>query len=189
MASSDATWHVYLLRCADDTLYCGVTTDLDRRLAQHNGRLAGGARYTHGGALPQEFVVPVLRVHSLSGKSAAQDILKQVEVCLLGQPTRIVNNIQKFEFIQTEKVSERCLPRKLLVSLSDGKESISDEKKLIFDSVSEDMENRKKSVKLALKNRTFDSRATYWLILRDEETQVEYLRVGMTIDLTFQNLF
>ena len=46
MASSDATWHVYLLRCADDTLYCGVTTDLDRRLAQHNGRLAGGARYT-----------------------------------------------------------------------------------------------------------------------------------------------
>ena len=51
------------------------------------------------------------------------------------------------------------------------------------------MENRKKSVKLALKNRTFDSRATYWLTLRDEETQVEYLRVGMTIDLTFQNLF
>lgn len=46
MASSDATWHVYLLRCADDTLYCGVTTDLDRRQAQHNGRLAGGARYT-----------------------------------------------------------------------------------------------------------------------------------------------
>jgi putative endonuclease len=46
VASSDATWHVYLLRCADDTLYCGVTTDLDRRLAQHNGRLPGGARYT-----------------------------------------------------------------------------------------------------------------------------------------------
>ena len=46
MASSDATWHVYLLRCADNTLYCGVTTDLDRRLAQHNGRLPGGARYT-----------------------------------------------------------------------------------------------------------------------------------------------
>ena len=46
MASTDAVWHVYILRCADDTLYCGVTTDLARRLAQHNGRLAGGARYT-----------------------------------------------------------------------------------------------------------------------------------------------
>lgn len=41
-----ADWHVYLLRCADDSLYCGVTTDVARRLAQHNGLLPGGARYT-----------------------------------------------------------------------------------------------------------------------------------------------
>lgn len=41
-----ATWHVYLVECADGTLYCGVTTDPARRLAQHNGELAGGARYT-----------------------------------------------------------------------------------------------------------------------------------------------
>jgi predicted GIY-YIG superfamily endonuclease len=35
---------VYLLRCADDSLYCGWTNDLDRRLAAHaSGR---GARYT-----------------------------------------------------------------------------------------------------------------------------------------------
>lgn len=41
-----APWRVYLLRCADGTLYCGTTTDTSRRLAQHNGELAGGARYT-----------------------------------------------------------------------------------------------------------------------------------------------
>lgn len=40
------SWHVYLLECADGTLYCGVTTDLDRRLAEHNGESPGGARYT-----------------------------------------------------------------------------------------------------------------------------------------------
>jgi len=39
-------WTVYLLRCADDSLYCGVTTDMDRRLQEHNGLLPGGARYT-----------------------------------------------------------------------------------------------------------------------------------------------
>ncbi len=38
------TWWVYLLRCADGSLYCGVTTDLDRRLAEHNA--GTGARYT-----------------------------------------------------------------------------------------------------------------------------------------------
>ena len=41
-------WHVYLLECADGTLYCGITTDLARRLAQHNGLASGGARYTSG---------------------------------------------------------------------------------------------------------------------------------------------
>lgn len=39
-------WRVYLVRCADDTLYAGVTTDVDRRVRQHNGEVSGGARYT-----------------------------------------------------------------------------------------------------------------------------------------------
>ena len=41
-------WQVYLLECADGTLYTGVATDLERRLRQHNGELTGGARYTRG---------------------------------------------------------------------------------------------------------------------------------------------
>ncbi|WP_459855375.1 GIY-YIG nuclease family protein [Humidesulfovibrio idahonensis] len=41
------SWHVYLLTCADGTLYCGVTSDLARRLAEHNGGPSGaGAKYT-----------------------------------------------------------------------------------------------------------------------------------------------
>lgn len=37
-------WFVYILRCADDSLYTGVAKDVERRLAQHNaGR---GAKYT-----------------------------------------------------------------------------------------------------------------------------------------------
>jgi putative endonuclease len=41
-------WYVYVLRCADDSLYTGVAKDLQRRLLQHNGELAGGSRYTRG---------------------------------------------------------------------------------------------------------------------------------------------
>ncbi len=39
------TWHVYILRCADGTLYTGITTDLERRLKEHNSS-DRGARYT-----------------------------------------------------------------------------------------------------------------------------------------------
>lgn len=40
----DDSWQVYLLRCADGTLYCGITTDMQRRLAQHNAGTA--SKYT-----------------------------------------------------------------------------------------------------------------------------------------------
>lgn len=40
------SWLVYLLECADGSYYCGVTTDLPRRLEEHNGLRSGGARYT-----------------------------------------------------------------------------------------------------------------------------------------------
>ena len=37
-------WFVYILRCADGSLYTGITKDLDRRLEQHNAGTA--SRYT-----------------------------------------------------------------------------------------------------------------------------------------------
>ncbi len=40
------TYYVYLLRCADNSLYAGITTDPARRFAQHAGKLTGGAKYT-----------------------------------------------------------------------------------------------------------------------------------------------
>lgn len=39
-------WYVYLLECSDQTLYTGITTDVDRRLAEHNAGV--GAKYTKG---------------------------------------------------------------------------------------------------------------------------------------------
>jgi putative endonuclease len=38
-------WFVYMLRCADNTLYTGITTDIQRRVSEHN-REQAGAKYT-----------------------------------------------------------------------------------------------------------------------------------------------
>lgn len=42
--TSDDEWIVYLLRCADDSLYTGMTNDVNRRCKQHNAGTA--SRYT-----------------------------------------------------------------------------------------------------------------------------------------------
>jgi len=40
-------WQVYILKCADGTFYTGITTDLKRRLKEHNSSFLG-AKYTRG---------------------------------------------------------------------------------------------------------------------------------------------
>jgi putative endonuclease len=45
-ATAGAAWCVYMLRCADGSLYTGITTDVARRVAEHNGDSGLGARYT-----------------------------------------------------------------------------------------------------------------------------------------------
>ena len=41
-----STWYVYFLRCSDNSLYTGITTDLDRRVFEHNNSNKLGAKYT-----------------------------------------------------------------------------------------------------------------------------------------------
>ena len=57
-------WFCYLLECADGTLYCGITNDLDKRLAAHNS--GEGAKYTRG-----RTPVKLLYRESCADKSAA----------------------------------------------------------------------------------------------------------------------
>ena len=39
-------WQVYIILCSDDSLYTGITTDIERRLAQHTA--GTGAKYFRG---------------------------------------------------------------------------------------------------------------------------------------------
>ena len=39
-------WLIYILKCGDGSLYCGITNNLEKRLKQHKGEIKGGAKYT-----------------------------------------------------------------------------------------------------------------------------------------------
>ncbi len=50
---TQSDWFVYMVRCSDQSLYTGITTDLERRLSSHNQGV--GARYTRS-RLPVKLV-------------------------------------------------------------------------------------------------------------------------------------
>lgn len=69
MARSD--WVVYLLRCRDGSLYCGMTSDIKKRLAAHNsGR---GAKYTRSRR-------PVFLAYSEPAKSKGDALRREAAI-------------------------------------------------------------------------------------------------------------
>ncbi len=150
----------------------------------------GGAKYYHGGPLLQEIVVPVLTVSELKGKRLEETAIRQVGVAMVGTYKKVVTNIPRFEFIQTDAVSDRLKPRSLKISIRDGNELISDEKLLTFDSESQSLDDRKKDVRLTLKSgQTIDNNREYYLVLRNADDDTEYDRISLVIDITFANDF
>jgi putative endonuclease len=70
------TWTVYMARCGDGTLYTGVTTDLERRLAEHN--TGSGGAYTRSR-------VPVVMVYQ---EAAGDRSLAQRRECAIKRLSR-----------------------------------------------------------------------------------------------------
>ena len=150
---------------------------------------SGGSRFIHGGVMPQEIMIPVIHVHGVKGGAGDKTKIKQVHVQVLGASLRIVTSRQKFEFIQTESVSERKKPRVLKVSIREGTQLLSNETALTFDSDSDILDKRKRSTIVQMMSGTYDPNEEYSLVLRDSETSVEYQRYPVRIDISFHNDF
>ncbi len=147
---------------------------------------AGGARFVHGSAMPQEVVVPLVIVRESEAEGSKT---RSVSISLLGSTNKVVTNTQRFEFIQTDAVSERVLARTVVVSLRDGEKLISDQQTLTFDSTSQLLDERKRSVFLTILSGNYESHKRYDLVMRDAVTKVEVLRQPVQIDLAFGNDF
>jgi putative endonuclease len=84
-----AWWYVYVARCRDDSLYCGIALDVAARIAEHDA--GTGARYTRGrGPLT---VVLVRRCRDRPGALRLEHAIKQLsrtaKQALVAEPARI----------------------------------------------------------------------------------------------------
>jgi TIGR02687 family protein len=150
----------------------------------------GGAKFVHGGAMLQEICVPVLTVKELQKEQAAKHQKSPVPVVVANQSIKLVNNIDKVKFIQTEPVGEKFTARQLNIFIINAdKQLVSSQETITFDSDSPDLSNRTREATLKLIGSQFDRNAKYTLILQNSDTSTEYSRYNVTIDLAFQDDF
>ncbi|ELN1393623.1 BREX-1 system phosphatase PglZ type A, partial [Escherichia coli] len=150
----------------------------------------GGAKFVHGGAMLQEVCVPVLHVRELQKEQAAKHEKQPVGVVTATQPIKLVNNIDKVRFIQTDPVGERFVARLLDVYIVDAQgNEVSSRETINFDSVSKVMDERTREARLKLIGSQFDRNAQYTLVLENAEMRTRYSQYAVTIDLAFQDDF
>lgn len=74
-------YFVYLLRCADKTIYCGQTNDLERRINEHNSNTVRSAKYTKGRR-------PVKLVYSEKYSTLSDALKREFEIKKLTRPEK-----------------------------------------------------------------------------------------------------
>lgn len=157
--------------------------------AANRFHFTGGARFVHGGAMPQEVVVPLVTVTQLRGKDTEPSRSEKVSVQVLGAHHKITTPKYRFELIQTEAVGERRKPVTLRAAIYDGANAVTSVESITFDSTSDSMEARKKSLRLELRTGIYDKTRPYRLILRDAESDAEVQALPVVIDRSFDDDF
>jgi putative endonuclease len=91
-------YYLYILECADKTLYTGITTDLARRMAEHNGAKLG-AKYTFARR-------PVRLAYSrkFKNRSAASKEEARIKKLKKSEKLELIEKQRKFKYISTKNV-------------------------------------------------------------------------------------
>ncbi len=88
-----------------------------------------------------------------------------------------------------EAVSERVKPLTLRIALYEGNEPITDIQTIKFESTSGNLDDRKKWVSLVLKERQYNKKTPYRLVLQNAENGFEEQSIAVVIDRTFTDDF
>ena len=143
----------------------------------------GVGRYYHGGALPQEVVVPIINFKS-SRTSSARD---KVNITYVGISLKITNSITYLTFRQNEPVGPEKVASRYKAWFEDAEGTrISDEVTIIADSTEKDASSREYREKFVFAARKYEPNSEYFLVIKDEN-DVETDRIGFKIDIAITN--
>jgi uncharacterized protein (TIGR02687 family) len=147
----------------------------------------GGARFVHGGAMPQEVVVPLITVNHVRGKSRSETRTKKVGLTVLGASHRITVHRYRFEILQTEPVSDRHKAVTVRAAVYDGADPVTTIETASFASESANLDERKQDLMVELKSGyDYDPRKQYRFVVRDAETDGELASLLVYIDRSFE---
>ncbi len=88
-------YHIYILQCSDNSLYTGITNDLEHRIKKHNGEISGGAKYTQARR-------PVKLVYDEWCENKSQALKREREI-------KSYNRKQKLVLLEIEKKYQKIV--------------------------------------------------------------------------------
>lgn len=143
-------------------------------------------KYYHGGALPQELIIPVIDFKSARGSKEQS----KVGIVYNGFNTKITNTITYLSFTQNKSVDEENIPCTYILYFEDENgERISNEVKIVADRVEKDYNDRIFKEKFIFKSNKYSYENNYRLVIKEEGQKKEYTSISFDIDIAFANEF
>ena len=129
----------------------------------------GGQNYVHGGASPQEMLIPVINVKTQKGHMETRAAV----ISLVSIMTKITSLIISLDFIQSEPVTDiiKATTYKLFF-VSDDNEKISNECVYVADNKDNDAQKRVFRLKFTFKNKKYDRNKRYSLVVFDVASEM-----------------
>ena len=146
----------------------------------------GGLNYVHGGSSPQELIVPVVEVYAQKGHIETQN----AEIKVVTMLNKITNLITTMEFVQSAAVSDTIKPVNYALYFEDESGAkITGVENYAADSREQDTAKRIFKVRFVFKNQSYDANKKYYLVIMNQDTNIELSRQEIRIDVAFAGDF
>ena len=161
--------------------YANVPIGVDLFKAPGNG-----LNYVHGGASLEECIIPLLEVKAKKGAKNQSKVGLQ----LLSTNNRVTNYEVMLTFYQKENISNKVIPLEAAIYFVDDEENkISNEVIIHADKNTDSAEDREFRRKFTLSRVSYSRSKTYYLIIKDNQEDIEKERIEFMIDIAFQDGF